>query len=106
MSAGVDKGGRQGINPWLIAWIVSIATFMRCSTSASPMRCAISPEGWRLLRSGNLDTDQLSGRKCRDPSGQRLALVGLRPQAILHALRRSLHGEFAAMWIGLESRTP
>lgn len=28
MSAGVDKGGRHGINPWLIAWIVSIATFM------------------------------------------------------------------------------
>ena len=28
MSAGVGKGGRHGINPWLIAWIVSIATFM------------------------------------------------------------------------------
>jgi DHA2 family multidrug resistance protein len=28
MSAGVNKRRRSGINPWLVAWIVSIATFM------------------------------------------------------------------------------
>ena len=106
MSAGVGKGDRHGINPWLIAWIVSIATFMEVldvSIANVALRHIAGSIGG-FLRSSDLDTDQLSGRECRDPSGQRLALVGPWPQAILYVLRRSLHSEFAAMWIGRDSR--
>ena len=57
----------------------------------------------RQRRREHLGGHDLSDRQRRHPAGERLAVECARPQALLHDLRRAVHGELAVLRAGAES---
>ena len=86
-------------NPWLIAVVVSIATFMEV-LDTTIANVALRHIGGSLAADQDevdLDPHQLPGVERSRPAGQRLAGQRHRPQALLHDLRGAVHRQFAAL---------
>ena len=96
-----------GHNPWLIALVVSLATFMEVldTTIANvALRYISGGLGGRPGR-GGLGGDDLPRRQRHRAHGLELARQALRPQALLHVLHRALHRGLGAVRLRLEPRT-
>ena len=94
-------------NPWLIAVVVSIATFMEVLDTAIAnvsLRYIAGSLGDQRRRK-HVGGHHLSHRQRRRAAGERLAVERHRPQALLHALRRDLHRGLAVVRAGLKPRS-
>ena len=78
-------------NPWVIAFTVTLATFMEALDSSHRQRrpAAYRRVTRRQLRRGHMDADVLSGVQRHRSAHQRLDRQPHRPQALLHELRRA-----------------
>ena len=86
-------------NPWLVAVVISIATFMQVldTSIANVALQYIAGQPGRERRREHLGAHELSRRQRSHPADQRLAVGRDRPQALLHGLRRRVHGELGAV---------
>ena len=100
-----ERSAAGGHNPYLIAFVVSIATFMEVlDTTIANVALALyrrRPRGRH--RRKHLRHHQLSRRQRHRAVDLGLAVDGDRPQALLHDLRRDLRVRLAAMRLCLES---
>jgi len=93
---------RPGVNPWIIAIAVTLATFMEVLDTSIGQRCLAAHIAGSLSAGQDekhLGPDLVPGIQRDRASPQRVAIFDRRPQALLHGLRLPVHGEFLPLRI-------
>ncbi len=99
---------KPAINPWLIASVVLLATFMEvldtsvANVALPHIASAISRPARR--RKATLGADGVSRRQRDRAAAERVVLDPVRTEALLHGVRRHLHPQFPALRRGADAR--
>ena len=94
-------------NKWVIAFGITIATFMEGARHQC-RQCRAAPHRGRTRRQSqrkHLGANLVHGLQRRGPADERLVFDSDRTQALLHGQRRTVHDEFGAVRFRAESDT-
>ena len=96
--------GAAGPNPWLIAVVVAVATFMEVlDTTIANVALPYIAGGMEVQRGRSLlGGDNLPGLQCDHSDRQQLSRPAARPQALLPDVPGAVHRELGAVRICLE----